>query len=105
MSVPRRPFSSIALAALFAASFGVALRAQLPHATPDGYALPNGWKISPAGRSVNTEDMVLKLITSPDDRVVIASHSGYNPHGLVVADETSEESLQRIPLKTTWLGM
>jgi YVTN family beta-propeller protein len=92
-------------ASLFVVVFAITLRAQLPHATPDGYALPNGWKISPAGRLVNTEDMVLKLITSPDDRVVIASHSGYNPHGLVIADENSEEVLQRIPLKTTWLGM
>jgi YVTN family beta-propeller protein len=71
----------------------------------DGYALPNGWKITPPGRSIATEDMVLKLIPSPDDRVVIASHSGYNPHGLVVADQKSEEALQRIKLKTTWLGM
>jgi len=49
--------------------------------------------------------MVLKLVTSPDDRVVIASHSGYNPHGLVVADQKSDEALQRIHLKTTWMGM
>ena len=78
---------------------------QLPHPTPDGYALPNGWKITPPPRTVATEDMVLNLVTSPDDRVVIASHSGYNPHGLVVADQKAEEALQRIRLKTTWLGM
>jgi len=49
--------------------------------------------------------MVLKLVTSPDNRVLIASHSGYNPHGLVVADQKSEEATQRIKVKTTWLGM
>ena len=78
---------------------------QLPHAVGDGFALPNGWKITPPGRFIATEDMVLKLITSPDERLVIASHSGYNPHGLVVADQKSEEALQRIELPTTWLGM
>jgi YVTN family beta-propeller protein len=78
---------------------------QVPHATQAGFALPNGWSISPAGRSVKTEDMVLKLVTAPDDRVVIGSHSGYNPHGLVTVDEKSEEAIQRIHLKTTWLGM
>jgi YVTN family beta-propeller protein len=78
---------------------------QLPHPTSDGYELPNGWRITPAGRAIATEDMVLKLVASPDDRVVIGSHSGYNPHGLVVVDTKSEEALQRISLKTTWLGM
>jgi YVTN family beta-propeller protein len=78
---------------------------QLPHATPDGFALPNGWKITPPGHAIATEDMVLKIVTSPDDRVLIASHSGYNPHGLLVANEKSEEAVQAIPLKTTWLGM
>jgi YVTN family beta-propeller protein len=90
------------LVALFS---GVPAQPQLPRPTPDGYALPNGWRITPPGRFVDTEDMVLKLITSPDDRVVIGSHSGYNPHGLVVADQQSEEALQRIKVKTTWLGM
>ncbi len=82
-----------------------ALSAQLPHATPDGYALPNGWMITPPSHRIPTEDMVLKIVTSPDNRVLIASHSGYNPHGLVVADQKSEEALQRIKVKTTWLGM
>jgi YVTN family beta-propeller protein len=79
--------------------------AQTPHATGSGFALPNGWSISPAGRSVGTEDMVLKLVTAPDDKVVIGSHSGYNPHGLVTVDEQSEEAIQRIHMPTTWLGM
>jgi YVTN family beta-propeller protein len=78
---------------------------QLPQATADGFALPNGWKITPPSHVIPTEDMVLKLVTSPDDRVLIASHSGYNPHGLVVADQKSEEATQRIKVKTTWLGM
>ena len=78
---------------------------QLPRATPEGFALPNGWSITPVGRFVPTEDMVLKLLISPDDRVVIGSHSGYNPHGVVAVSTKSEEAIQRIPLKTTWLGM
>ena len=78
---------------------------QLPHATDDGYQLPNGWQITPVGRAVKTEDMVLKLVASPDGKVVIGSHAGFNPHGLDVVDTKSEEAVQRIRLKTTWLGM
>jgi hypothetical protein len=79
--------------------------AQLPHPIPGGYDLANGWHITPAGKAVGTEDMVLKLVTAPDGRVVIASHSGYNPHGIVVIDAKTQESVQRIGLKSTWMGM
>ena len=97
-----RRFAGSAIAFLL---IGVLAQPEVPHATPDGYALPNGWKITPPSHVIPTEDMVLKIVTSPDDRVLIASHSGYNPHGLVVADEKSEEAVQRIRVKTTWLGM
>lgn len=89
---------------LFAAICGPA-HAQLPHAVPGGYDLANGWHITPAGKAIGTEDMVLKLVTAPDGRVVIASHSGYNPHGIVVIDTHTQEPLQRIGLKSTWMGM
>jgi YVTN family beta-propeller protein len=78
---------------------------QLPHAMPGGFDLANGWRITPVGKAVGTEDMVLKLVTSPDARVVIASHSGYNPHGIVVIDAKTQEPVQRIALKSTWMGM
>jgi YVTN family beta-propeller protein len=80
-------------------------RAQLPHAVPGGFDLANGWHITPVGKAVGTEDMVLKLVTAPDGKVVIASHSGFNPHGLVVIDAKTQEPLERIRLKSTWMGM
>lgn len=85
--------------------FASAVFAQLPHPTSDGFDLANGWKITPAGKAVWTEDLVLKLVTAPDGKVVIASHSGYNPHGVVVIDTKTQEVIQRIGLKTTWMGM
>ena len=78
---------------------------QLPHATANGYELPNGWRLTPLGRAVQTEDMVLNVSMAPDRKAVIALHSGFNPHGLVVVDTHSEEAVQRIPLKSAWLGL
>jgi YVTN family beta-propeller protein len=79
--------------------------AQLPKPVQGGYDLPNGWKITPAGRAIVTEDMVLKVIVSPDGRAIIALHSGFNPHGLVVIDAKTQEAVQKIRLKSAWLGM
>jgi YVTN family beta-propeller protein len=76
-----------------------------PHALSGGYALPNGWRITPLGKAIVTEDMVINETLSPDGRVVVALHAGFNPHGLVVVDTQSDEVVQRIPLHTAWLGM
>ncbi|HZT31513.1 MAG TPA: alkaline phosphatase family protein [Bryobacteraceae bacterium] len=83
-----------------------ALSAQVPHQLPEGgFALPNGWKITPFGKSIPTEDLILNLQPSPDGRVVVAQHGGFNPHGLVVIDAEAESAVQRITLSNAWLGL
>lgn len=81
------------------------LLAQKPQPVAGGYALPNGWRITPVGKAIPTEDMLLRLLPSPDGRVVVASHGGFNPHGLVVVDTATEQAKQRIPLKSAFLGL
>ena len=84
----------------------MAALAQLPHELPEGgFALPNGWKITPFGKSIPTEDLILNMQPAPDGRVVIVQHGGFNPHGLVVIDAESEAAVQRIPLPSAWLGL
>lgn len=93
-----RPFLLFAISCL--------LSAQAPQPTPDGgYDLPNGWKLTPAGKQIRTEDMVLGLSKSPDGKSIIALHSGFNPHGLVLIDTRTEEPTQRVPLKSAFLGL
>jgi YVTN family beta-propeller protein len=79
---------------------------QIPKYIPGGFDLPNGWRITPAGKPIATiGDWVLNAVTSPDGRIVVASHSGYQPHGIDVIDVRSRKLVQEIPLKTTWLGL
>ena len=61
--------STVLLGAFSAVAFG-----QLPHATPNGFDLANGWRITPAGKAVGTEDMVLKLVTAPDGTIAVGSN-------------------------------
>jgi YVTN family beta-propeller protein len=79
--------------------------AQGPHPIPGGYDLPNGWRITPVGKAIHTEDLILNLTASKDERVVVALHGGFNPHGLLVIDTLTEEPVQRISLESAWLGM
>ncbi len=76
-----------------------------PHPFPGGFALPNGWKITPLGKSIPTEDLLIDAAATPDGRAVIALHAGYNPHGLVLIDTATEQAVQRIPLDTVWHGI
>ncbi len=86
---------------------GVALPcvAQLPGPREENTLLPNGWKLSPAGRHVTTSDYVLGLTPAPDGRALIGLHSGFNPHGLVVLKPDGSEIRQKIPLRSAWMGL
>lgn len=79
--------------------------AQIPGPIDGGYALPNGWKITPAGKSIVTNDYLLNIQPAPDGRVMVALHGGFNAHGLVVVDTKKDEAVQRISLPTAWLGL
>ncbi|MCG3199057.1 MAG: hypothetical protein GHCLOJNM_03566 [bacterium] len=77
----------------------------LPGPFEGGYLLPNGWRITPIGKTVHTEDLITNLLPSPDGKVVVALTSGYNPHGLVVIDSQTDTVTQRIPQPTSFFGM
>ena len=79
---------------------------QLPKYIDGGFDLPNGWRITPAGKPIATiNDLVLNLVASPDGRIVVSSTAGYLPHGIDVFDTKTQKLTQHIELKTTWLGM
>ena len=79
---------------------------QSPKYIQGGFDLPNGWRITPAGKAIATiEDMVLNTVVSPDGKIIVATHSGYLPHGIDVIDVKTRKLVQQIPLKTTWLGL
>ncbi|WP_309606593.1 alkaline phosphatase family protein [Phenylobacterium sp.] len=79
----------------------------LPGPIPGGgFDLPNGWRITPAGKSIaDLGDLVLKMLPSPDGKVIVAGHGGYLPHGLSVIDAKTHKLVQEVPLKTAWLGL
>jgi len=86
-------------------SVSAAETADWPGPISGGYLLPNGWRITPVGKAVPTEDLILNLLPSPDGKVVVGVTCGYNPHGLVVIDVETDEPVQRISLPTAWLGL
>ena len=80
--------------------------AERPHPIPGGFDLPNGWRITPAGEKLaDTGDLLMRLMPAPDGKAVIAVNSGYLPHALTVFDPATGKVVQKITLKSTWLGV
>ncbi len=79
--------------------------AQTPQPIDGGYALPNGWRITPAGRHAVLPDYVLNVLPSADGKWLVALNSGHSPHGLTVIDAASMEIRQEVRLKSAWLGL
>ena len=117
--IPTPPAAFLRSAAACVLALGLmgAVKAEAPHVigqatqtrpgpVPGGFDLPNGWRITPAGQvAADLNDLVLKLLPSPDGRVIVAVHSGYLPHGLSLIDAKTHKVVQELPLKTTWLGL
>ncbi len=74
-------------------------------ARANAYRLPNGWSISPIGKGIETGDLVLHIVNTPDGKHMIALNSGYNQHELTVFKIDSAKVVERISLPTSWMGM
>src|SRR5215475_2071971 len=48
--------------------------------------LPNGWRISPAGRHITVGDLPMNVVPSPDGRMLAISTSGYSKPAIVLFD-------------------
>jgi YVTN family beta-propeller protein len=79
---------------------------RMPRHFANGSDLPNGWHITPAGKSIATVgDLVLNTVLSPDGRVLIVTHGGFQPHGIDVIDTATHATVQHIPLTSAYLGL
>lgn len=67
--------------------------------------LPNGWKLSPAGRQVVLTDLPLNILTTPDSRHAFVATSGYNSHDLAVVDLASGNIVDKQSVRQSWFGL
>jgi sugar lactone lactonase YvrE len=76
-----------------------------PGFAPGATLLPNGWKISPAGRHINVGALPLAMVESSDGRYVVVSSNGYVKPALVVVDLRTFAIRSRLPQDNAWLGL
>jgi YVTN family beta-propeller protein len=95
----------------FLPAFAQSLMAQrtsprLPSPQTDGtYLLPNGWKLSPAGRQVRLGGLPLRITRVPGQPYAVVTSNGYKDHFLAVVDLRNEKVVQRVPITEGWMGL
>src|SRR6188474_1706920 len=72
-----------------------------------GFLLPNGWRLTPAGKHLVTNDLPLNIIPLKDGKHVLIATSGYNRHELVLADITADapKAISTADVRQSWFGL
>ena len=78
---------------------------QAPGLRPNENLLFNGWGVTPAGQHVPISDLPLKLVVSPDKKMLVAASAGFNDTGLSLLDIASRRVTQFLPLQKIWNGL
>jgi YVTN family beta-propeller protein len=73
--------------------------------TETGFLLPNGWHLTPAGRQVETTDLLLNIIPLQDSQRAVIATSGFNEHIIGVVDLKSGEFISKEMVHQSWFGL
>lgn len=76
-----------------------------PGQKQDGFLLPNGWKVSPAGEQMLLKDLPLNIWPLTDGRQALVATSGYNAHELVLVDYAAKSVKQTEVVRQSWFGL
>jgi YVTN family beta-propeller protein len=72
---------------------------------PGANLLHTGWGVTPAGTHTRVSDMPLKMIVSPDEKMLVAVSGGFADTGLTLLDLKTQKVAQFLPLKESWNGV
>ncbi|MBS1979310.1 MAG: bifunctional YncE family protein/alkaline phosphatase family protein [Bacteroidetes bacterium] len=72
---------------------------------PGPIMLPNGWKLTPAGKSTGLGDLPLNLAISPDKQYIVATNNGYGAHTLQLLDAQTKTLLDTRDIGKAWYGL
>ena len=67
--------------------------------------LPNGWKLTPAGRSLPLGDLPLNIIFSPSKKYLAVTNNGQSVQSIQLIDIKSEKILNSVVIDKSWFGL
>ncbi|WP_207535899.1 bifunctional YncE family protein/alkaline phosphatase family protein [Desertivirga arenae] len=87
--------------------FPMLSQAQLPTNNPKAskVLLPNGWSLSPAGRSLPLGDLPLNTALSSNKKLLAVTNNGQGDQSILLIDPKSEKRLDSVSIKKAWYGL
>jgi DNA-binding beta-propeller fold protein YncE len=79
--------------------------AEIPGTRREVTLLPNGWRLSPAGRHLTLGDLPLAMVLSADGRFLVVTNDGYERPTLSVVDLARHVVRQTLTVDNAWLGL
>ena len=67
--------------------------------------LPNGWKLSPAGRGLQLGDLPLNIQLSASGRLLAVTNNGQSTQSIQLIDPKNEKLLDEKIIKKSWYGL
>jgi DNA-binding beta-propeller fold protein YncE len=67
--------------------------------------LPNGWKLSPHGKSVSLGDLPLNLVVSPNKSYMVATNNGQSVQSLQLFNVKKGEIVDSKEIPKSWYGL
>ena len=67
--------------------------------------LPNGWSLTPVGKSLQLGDLPLNMAVSPSKRLVAVTNNGQSVQSLQLIDAVSDKLLYSVIIPKSWYGI
>jgi YVTN family beta-propeller protein len=95
----------VALPLLGLAAQDAEKRPTFPGPTADGFLLPNGWRLRPAGEHLPLTDLPLNIAPLADGKHALVATSGFNAHRLSLVDLTTRKVLHSQEVYQSYFGL
>ena len=67
--------------------------------------LPNGWSLTPVGRSLPLKDLPLNIAVSPTKKYLAVTNNGHSTQYIQLIDPKNEKIVSSIKIPTSWYGL
>ena len=68
-------------------------------------ALPHGWKLSPAGKSLSLGDLPLNIAVSTSKKMLAVTNNGQSKQSLQLIDVATQKVIDQVVIAKSWLGL
>jgi YVTN family beta-propeller protein len=93
------------LAAAICICFVPTIAQTIHQITKSRIKLPNGWSLSPVGKSLSLGDLPLNIAVSPSKKLLAVTNNGQSTQSLQLIDVTKQIVLDSLDIQKSWLGI